>query len=55
MKPIITAWPYEVVGMDITEFSKSKSGNRYTLVMVDVYTNYVNLFPIKTQTAENMA
>ena len=36
LKPIITTRPYEVVGMDIVEFSKSKSGNRYILVMVDL-------------------
>ena len=42
--------PLEVVGTDIVKFTKSKSGNCYGLVMVDLFTKYLNIYPLKDQT-----
>ncbi len=43
--------PFKIVAADITELPLSTRGNRYVLVMMDLYTKFVNLYPLKDQTA----
>ena len=52
LQSIETTRPLEMVGIDIVELTKSKSGNRYGLVMVDLFTKYLNIYPLKDQTAK---
>lgn len=47
--------PFEIVAVDITELPLSTKGNRYVLVMMDLYTKFVNLYPLKDQTAISVA
>ena len=47
--------PLEVVGTDIVEFAKSKSGNRYGLVMIDLFTKCLNIYLLKDQAAKTIA
>ncbi len=47
--------PFEIVAADITELPLSTRGNRYVLVMMDLYTKFVNLYPLKDQTAISVA
>lgn len=52
--PLISISPYrpfEIVAADITELPLSTKGNRYVLVMMDLYTKFVNMYPLKDQTA----
>ena len=55
LQSIETTRPLEVVGIDIVEFTKSKSGNHYGLVMVDLFTKYLNIYLLKHQTANMFA
>lgn len=53
--PIITT-PLERLGMDIVGLvEKSKSGNRYMLVITDYGTKYPEVFPLKTVKAKTVA
>ena len=55
LQSIETTRPLEVVGIDIVEFTKSKSGNPYRLVMVDLFRKYLNIYLLKDQTAKMIA
>ncbi|KAL7863457.1 hypothetical protein SRHO_G00124410 [Serrasalmus rhombeus] len=43
--------PFQIVAADITELPVSPIGNHYVLVLMDLYTKFVNLYPLQTQTA----
>uniref|UniRef100_A0A9J8B214 Gypsy retrotransposon integrase-like protein 1 n=1 Tax=Cyprinus carpio carpio TaxID=630221 RepID=A0A9J8B214_CYPCA len=53
--PISPDRPFQIVAADITELPISTKGNRYVLVMMDLYTKFVNLYPLKNQTAVSVA
>lgn len=53
--PISPDRPFQLVAADITELPISTKGNRYVLVMMDLYTKFVNLYPLKDQTAVSVA
>ena len=55
LQSIETKRTLEVVGIDIVEFTKSKSGNRYGLVMVDLFTKVFEHLLFKDQTAKMIA
>ncbi len=47
--------PLQHVSIDITELPVTSKGNRYCLTVVDLFTRYVNLYPMKDQTAISVA
>ena len=47
--------PGELVTMDIVEYAQSSRGYRYCLVMVDHFTTWLELFPLRNQKAESIA
>ncbi|KAI8519844.1 hypothetical protein Bbelb_031010 [Branchiostoma belcheri] len=47
--------PFQVVATDITYMPLSSAGNKYVLVVSDVFTKYVNLYPIPKQDAATVA
>ena len=47
--------PLQHVSIDITEMPVTSKGNRYCLTVVDLFTRYVNLYPMKDQTAISVA
>lgn len=55
LQPIQAERPFQKVATDITEFPVTSAGNRYVLVVMDYFTRYVNLFPLKDQHATTVA
>lgn len=55
LQPIITSHPGELVTMDIVEYPQSSRGYRYCLVMIDHFTKWLELFPLRNQKAETVA
>ena len=55
LQPITTKRPGELVTMDIVEYPQSVHGYRYCLVMVDHFTKWLELFPLRNQKAETVA
>ncbi len=53
--PISPDRPFQIVAADITELPISTKGNRYVLVIMDLYTKFANLYPLKDQTAVSVA
>jgi len=54
--PIKTSSPFEIVGIDIVgPFHLTKNRNRYILVCIDLFTNWIEVSPLKTVTAEEVA
>ena len=51
LRPIQVSKPFEIVGTDIAIMRTSSGGNRYILVCVDHFTNWVEAAPMKTMTA----
>ena len=49
------ALPFERVALDITEMPMSSSGHRYALVLMDYFTKWVKIYPMKDQTSESVA
>lgn len=48
--------PWEILGMDwMGPFPRSSNQNVYLLVFVDYYTRWVELFPLRTATAESIS
>lgn len=47
--------PFQKIAADITELPVTTQGNRYVLVIMDYFTRYVNLFPLKDQRATTVA
>ena len=53
LKPILDFdKPFDIVGMDILELSRTSSGKKYVLVFKDYLTKWVEAFPLKNMTAE---
>ena len=55
LQPITTSRPGELVTMDIVEYPQSARGYRYCLVMIDHFTKWLELFPLRNQKAETVA
>ena len=55
LQSIVTSRPGEVVAMDIVEYTKSSRGSRYCLVMIDHFTKWLELFPLRNQRSETIA
>ena len=55
LQSIITLWPGEFVTMDIVEYRQSARGYRYCLLVIDHFTKWVELFPLRNQKAETVA
>ncbi len=47
--------PWDVVSIDLLQLPQSTQGSKYVLVMVDMFSRYVVLAPIKDKTAQNVA
>jgi hypothetical protein len=52
LQSISTCRPGELVTMDIVEYAQSSLGYRYCLVMIDHFTKWLELFPLRNQKAE---
>ena len=55
LQPIVTHRPGELVTMDIVEYSLSSQGYLYCLVMVDHFTKWLELYPLRNQKSETIA
>ena len=51
LQPITTTRPRELVTIDLVEYLVSNNGNRYALVVIDYFTNYLELFTLNEGTA----
>ncbi len=47
--------PFQRIAADITELPVTSLGNRYVLVVMDYFTRFVNLYPLKDQRATTVA
>jgi hypothetical protein len=47
--------PFDLVGMDILELSRTSAGNKYAVVFTDYVTKYVEAYPMPDQKAETIA
>ncbi|XP_066267523.1 uncharacterized protein [Branchiostoma lanceolatum] len=52
---IVATRPFETVATDITYMPLSTAGNKYVLVVSDIFTKYVNLYAIPRQDAATVA
>jgi transposase InsO family protein len=56
LEPIVPIGPFETVSIDIVgPFKKLPNGNRYVLVCVDLFTNWIEVAPLKTLEASETA
>ena len=55
LQSITTRRPGELVTMDIVEYPLSARGYRYCLVMIDHFTKWLELFPLRNQKVETVA
>ena len=55
LQPISTTHPLEIVFADIAELPITRRGFRYILVVTDHFSKYVNIYPMKDQTAPTIA
>ena len=47
--------PFDRVGVDVVQFPKSRSGNKYAVVFIDYLTKWPEVFPTADQTALTIA
>ncbi len=47
--------PWDVVSIDLLQLPTSEQGSKYLVVMVDMFSRYVLLAPMKEKTAKNVA
>lgn len=55
LQSIVVDRPFQKIAADLTELPVTSQGNRYVLVVMDYFTRYVNLFPLKDQRATSVA
>ena len=55
LRSITTDHPLQMVFADIAELPTSRNGYRYILVIIDHFSKYVNIYPMKNQTAQTVA
>ena len=56
LQPIRVSYPFEVVGMDILgPIKRSRNVFKYVLVLVDLFTNWVESCPLRTLEAAEVA
>ena len=55
LTPIPVDGPFDRVGVDVIQFPKSASGNRYEVVFVDYLTKWPEVFPAADQTTATIA
>ena len=55
LTPIPVSGPFHRVGVDVIQFTKSYSGNRYGVVFVDYLTKWPEVFATSDQTALTIA
>jgi hypothetical protein len=56
LQPISSSYPFEIVSIDILgPFTKSTNGNKFILVLVDYFTNWVEACAVKTIEAPEIA
>ena len=55
LTPIPVAGPFDRVGVDVIQFPKSCSGNKYALVFVDYLTKWPEVFAMQDQSALTIA
>lgn len=55
LQPIHAERPFQKIAADITELHVTTQGNSYVLVVMDYFTRYLNLFPLKDQHATTVA
>lgn len=55
LQSIKTDHPLQMVFADIAELPTSRKGNRYILVVVDHFSKYTNIYPMRDQTAHSVA
>ena len=54
LEPIKSEFPFCIVGMDIAvHFEKSTGGNKYILVIIDYFTNWLEVILLKSLIAED--
>ncbi|KAK6027020.1 hypothetical protein OSTOST_06993 [Ostertagia ostertagi] len=55
LKPIVSAKPFEIVGIDLLEMGLTTRGNRYIVTIIDHFTKYLGAYPIPDKKAETVA
>ena len=56
LKPMLTGEPWERIGVDITgPHTKSSKGNVYILTLIDHFTKWAEMFPMRNQEASTVA
>lgn len=50
-----TSRPFERIALDITEMPVSSSGNKFALVVMDYFSKYVRIYPMKDQKATTVS
>ena len=50
----VSSRPFERIAMDITEMPTSIRGNKYALVIMDYFSKYVRIYPMKDQKTETV-
>lgn len=55
LQPIVTMRPRELVTLDLVEYPVSSDGHRYTLVVIDHFTKYLELYPLADAKATTIA
>ena len=56
LQPIQSYFPFQKVGADIAgPFQRTQGGNKYILVVIDYFTNWIEAIPLRSLTAEDSA
>ena len=50
----VTSQPFRRIAIDITEMPVSENGNRYAVVIMDYFSKYVRVYPVRRQDAETV-
>ena len=53
LMPITSLYPFQIVGIDIAgPFKRTNGGNKYILVCIDYFTNWIEAIPLKSLSAD---